>query len=186
MIGLITQNNICRTALLDLLSDLDIHEYSPAQVYEALLILDGSVPETTIPIITLGITHPAEKLHLDIPIRPDDLVHRIQSFCLMNKQRVTFENSVFLFQKDQRLLILKSTDTVYTLTEKENDLLASLALAAPGALTKEELLKSVWNYRPDVETHTVESHIYLLRQKIGPNADSLIQSTQTGYALVTD
>ena len=186
MIGLITQNNICRAALLDLLSDLDVREFSPSETYEALLILDGSVPDTTAPLITLGMTHPAEKLHLNTPIRPDDLIHRLQSICLMNKQRVTFENSSFLFQKDQRLLIFKSTDTVYTLTEKENDLLASLALAAPRALTKEELLQSVWNYRPDIETHTVESHIYLLRQKIGTNADSLIQSTQTGYALVTD
>lgn len=186
MIGLITQNNICRAALIDLLADLNIHEFSPSETYEAVLLLDGPMPDTAAPVITLGTTNPLEKLHLDTPIRPDDLMHQIQSFCLTNRQRVTFENSAFLFQKEQRLLILKATDTVYTLTEKENDLLASLAAALPGALTKEELLQSVWNYRPDIETHTVESHIYLLRQKIGKNADSLIKSTSTGYTLITD
>ena len=61
-----------------------------------------------------------------------------------------------------------------------------LADSFPKALTKEDLLVSVWNYKPEAETHTVESHIYALRQKLGNRADDLIQSTSEGYILIKE
>ena len=99
---------------------------------------------------------------------------------------VSFENTCFIFQKEKRLLIDKATDTTIPLTEKECELLAELAKVSPDALTKEELLDRVWKYKPDLETHTLESHIYGLRQKIGNHVDSLFQSTDLGYRLITD
>ena len=72
------------------------------------------------------------------------------------------------------------------MTEKESDLLFSLVQAYPKAMSKEDLLISVWNYSPDAETHTVESHIYGLRQKLGEKADALIKSTPAGYLLIPD
>ena len=84
------------------------------------------------------------------------------------------------------MLILKSNDKSILLTEKESDLLSFLVQSYPNAMTKEDLLTSVWNYRPDAETHTVESHIYGLRQKLGDKADMLFKSTSAGYLLVSD
>ena len=79
MIGLFIQNNICRQALLDILTDLPAEEYTPNRVYDALLITaeKDDLPDN-IPIITLGISHPRQNMHIPTPIRPEDLIHRIR------------------------------------------------------------------------------------------------------------
>lgn len=51
-------------------------------------------------------------------------------------------------------------------TEKECALLIALHAALPGAATRERLLRDVWAYEQDTETHTLETHIYRLRQKL--------------------
>jgi len=55
---------------------------------------------------------------------------------------------------------------VIALTEKESLLFAALWQATPEALSRDVLLKEIWSYDPDIETHTLETHIYRLRQKI--------------------
>lgn len=52
------------------------------------------------------------------------------------------------------------------LTEKECALLVALHAALPAAATREALLRDVWSYEQDTETHTLETHIYRLRQKL--------------------
>lgn len=55
------------------------------------------------------------------------------------------------------------------LTEKENEILVYLALhSQEGAVKREDLLAAVWGYGDNIETHTLETHIYRLRQKIEP------------------
>lgn len=72
------------------------------------------------------------------------------------------------------------------LTEKEALLLAALHAALPAAASREQLLKDVWAYAGDSETHTLETHIYRLRSKLAeldPAAADVI--TQDGtYRLV--
>ena len=49
------------------------------------------------------------------------------------------------------------------------------------------MLSQVWGYHSDVTTHTLETHIYRLRQKIGRLSDSqLVETTATGYRLSKD
>lgn len=55
----------------------------------------------------------------------------------------------------------------HTLTEKEALLLSQLLRAHPQACPRERLLKEVWGMQAAVETHTLETHIYRLRQKLG-------------------
>ena len=187
MIGLISQNNICRAVLMDILSPLQPEIYRPDGTYDMLIATDdsgGDLPD--IPLLTLGYTNAREQFHIATPVRPAELLHQVTNFYTTLQNQVTFENSFFLFQKNQRLLTIKSTQETFSLTEKENDLLATLADALPDTVSKEDLLKTAWRYSPDVESHTVESHIYMLRQKLGPDADSLIKSTPTGYTLATD
>jgi DNA-binding response OmpR family regulator len=71
------------------------------------------------------------------------------------------------------------------LTDKERDILAALWLAPDQALSREELLAAVWAYAEGVETHTLETHIYRLRQKIeqDPSLPSLLVNSEGTYRL---
>ena len=50
-------------------------------------------------------------------------------------------------------------------------------------LTKDYILKNIWGYSSETDTHTVETHIYRLRQKIKNhfNDESFIKYTKKGY-----
>lgn len=183
MIGLKTQNNTCREALLTILSAFPIQVWQHDTSYEAVLTTD-TVSDIPDPVISLGVHCVGEYAHIPTPIAPADLIHKIQSLLCRLQSSAGFENAVFLFQPTHRTLLLKENNTTVQLTEKESDLLSSLVRAHPNPMTRESLLESVWKYRSDTETHTVESHIYALRQKLGPRADALIKSTPAGYILV--
>ena len=167
MIGIISQNTTVLNALCDLLSDIPAEAWQPTGTYAAVLLappLPVSEEPITAPTIALGSdTQPAD-LILPTPIP-------------------LFENAIFRFDGRLRLLTCKDDNRRIPLTEKENAVLCCLAAAAPQTVSRTQLLTEVWHYRPDIETHTVESHIYALRQKIGPKADSLIQNNATGYFL---
>ena len=94
------------------------------------------------------------------------------------------KNKLSSLQLNEVLSQIKKTHQIIPLTEKENELLSHLAKNYPHTIKREDLLKSVWNYHQNTETHTVESHIYALRQKLGKEADELIQSSPIGYSLV--
>jgi len=71
------------------------------------------------------------------------------------------------------------------LTDKEVDILIHLYQSEDKELSREILLEKVWNYAKNVETHTLETHIYRLRQKIeaDPAKPTLVTTTETGYQL---
>jgi DNA-binding response OmpR family regulator len=74
------------------------------------------------------------------------------------------------------------------LTEKEVAILLYLAeavSAGKAGVPRDELLHQVWGYHPDATTHTLETHIYRLRQKIeiDPENPSLLVTKDEGYCL---
>ncbi len=73
------------------------------------------------------------------------------------------------------------------LTEKERDLIMALFLAPENSLSREDLLDQVWGYRPDLDTHTLETHIYRLRHKIeaDPTTPQIVITIPNGYRLQT-
>ena len=185
MIGLKIQNNTCRSALLHILGHLPVDVWQKGQKYEAVLTDDETIKSDD-PVITLGVSVPGAYAHIDTPIAPNHLVQKIQELLHQLQAEAVFENSVFLFRPNHRCLTVKKDGTVIQLTEKESDLLTSLMVAFPTPLSRDDLLERVWKYHPDTETHTVESHIYALRQKLGPLADALIKSTPEGYLIIFD
>lgn len=71
-----------------------------------------------------------------------------------------------------------------TLTERETALLLYLARHAPAPVSREALLRAVWHYQDGIDTHTLETHIYRLRQKITPEGgEPLLHTLDDGYAL---
>ncbi len=72
------------------------------------------------------------------------------------------------------------------LTEKETAILRFLHKAAPNTVTRDVLLRDVWGYNANVTTHTLETHIYRLRQKIeeDPVRAKLLVTDGGGYKLV--
>lgn len=74
---------------------------------------------------------------------------------------------------------------VVKLTEKEVSIIKYLYKCKDRIVTKNELLQEVWGYSPDASTHTIETHIYRLRQKVEQdNIDAqLILTEDGGYRL---
>ena len=67
------------------------------------------------------------------------------------------------------------------LTEKETSILKYLYRASGKPVSREELLTEVWGYNAGVTTHTLETHVYRLRQKIEPDpASAQILLTEAG------
>jgi DNA-binding response OmpR family regulator len=62
--------------------------------------------------------------------------------------------------------VLESKNKSIRLTEKENDILKFLYQNLKTIISREILLHEVWGYNSKVTTHTLETHIYRLRQKI--------------------
>ena len=76
------------------------------------------------------------------------------------------------------------TNDTLKLTEKEIDIIKYLYQIAPQTATKEEMLENVWEYSAEATTHTVETHIYRLRQKVEKDGGSqLIITENNGYRL---
>ncbi len=75
--------------------------------------------------------------------------------------------------------------SVRRLTEKEAAILSLLSQAGEAGVTRDDLLNAVWDYRSDVDTHTLETHIYRLRRKVekNPLAPERILTTASGYRL---
>lgn len=83
-------------------------------------------------------------------------------------------------------LLLDERDKKIRLTEKETNILKYLYRASDAVVPRDELLHEVWGYNAGVTTHTLETHIYRLRQKIEPEPSQarILVTEPGGYRLV--
>ena len=95
-----------------------------------------------------------------------------------NQSKLKINN--YLININSREMMLD--DLKLKLTEKEINTIIYLSKINK-AVSIEELEKNVWQYQPDIETHTVETHIYRLRKKISQKFkdDKFIISKKNGY-----
>ena len=105
------------------------------------------------------------------------------------RQHEQSENAVFqlgpyMFKPAQKMLVDEKERKI-RLTEKETNILKFLYRAPEGVVPRDVLLHEVWGYNAGVTTHTLETHIYRLRQKIEPDPSnaSLLVTESGGYRL---
>ena len=96
-----------------------------------------------------------------------------------------FRLGPYMFQPGSKLLTTEKGGKL-RLTEKETSILRFLYRAGQQVVTRDVLLREVWGYNAAVTTHTLETHIYRLRQKIevNPASAQLLVTDAGGYKLV--
>ena len=106
------------------------------------------------------------------------------------RQHEQSEDAVFTIGnytfKPASKLLLDEKGAKIRLTEKEASILKFLYRAGEKVVTRDVLLHEVWGYNAGVTTHTLETHIYRLRQKIekDPSNAELLVTETGGYKLV--
>ena len=125
--------------------------------------------------------------YLAKPFRLPELLARVRA------QLRTFDNSesaVFLigpyvFRPSVRLLQEPTRNRKVRLTDKECAILKFLYRAGGKPVPRRTLLNEVWGYSSAVSTHTLETHVYRLRQKIeaDPSQPRLLVTENGGYRL---
>lgn len=92
---------------------------------------------------------------------------------------------LFSLNRQRGTIRLAGSETEIKLTEKETGILSYLLENIGRTVTRKELLTAVWEYAENVETHTLETHIYRLRQKIerNPSEPLILITSENGYTL---
>jgi len=115
------------------------------------------------------------------------LLARIRAHLRQHEQTedAVFTIGRYTFRPSTKLMVDERGSKV-RLTEKETAILKYLYRAGEKPVTREVLLHEVWGYNSGVTTHTLETHIYRLRQKIerDPSAAELLVTEAGGYKLV--
>ena len=180
------------------------------QVYD-LVILDVGLPDmdgrelcrlmrkqgVKCPILMLtGHTTDSDQIHglesgandyIAKPFKLPVLLARIRAQLRQHEQSedAVFGVGPYSFRPSAKLLV-DEQDKKIRLTEKETNILKFLYRSGATVVPRDTLLHEVWGYNAGVTTHTLETHIYRLRQKIEPDpANAKILVTEPGgYRLV--
>ncbi|MCB9988049.1 MAG: winged helix-turn-helix domain-containing protein [Rhodospirillales bacterium] len=122
------------------------------------------------------------------PFRMGALLDRLAKHLRENKTVIADEvvfGSCILYPVESKIVCGKERRTI-RLTEKERDMLLRLYQQKGAVVSRQELLDDVWGYAAGLETHTLETHIYRLRQKIedDPANPMLLVTEEPGYRLM--
>ena len=120
------------------------------------------------------------KIPLNIFQFNQEIINVCKKFEFKNNSLINIKN--YILDKNER--ILKKNNISLKITEKEIDFIEILNSSSK-PLSREFILKNIWNYSTDTDTHTVETHIYRLRQKIKDKFEdsNFIKNSKKGYSL---
>ena len=120
------------------------------------------------------------------PFKFPVLLARIRAQLRQHEQseEAIFQLGPYTFRPSMKMLVGDDERKV-RLTEKETNILKFLYRASDGVVARDVLLHEVWGYNAGVTTHTLETHIYRLRQKIEPDPGNarLLVTESGGYRL---
>ena len=121
------------------------------------------------------------------PFKFPVLLARIRAQLRQHEQSedAVFQLGPYTFKPSMKMLIAED-DKKVRLTEKETNILKFLYRSSDGVVARDVLLHEVWGYNAGVTTHTLETHVYRLRQKIerDPSNAEILVTEPGGYKLV--
>jgi DNA-binding response OmpR family regulator len=121
------------------------------------------------------------------PFRFAVLLARIRSHLRQHEQSedAVFRVGPYTFKPSAKLMVSEDNKKI-RLTEKETAIIKFLYRAGVQSVSRETLLADVWGYNAAVSTHTLETHIYRLRQKIerDPTHAEILVTEGGGYRLI--
>lgn len=189
-IALISSNYLLKNALFTLLSPWFLVEKFttiPQNKKFDHVIFDEptrseieAIPHTLGQILCLckkNISYPPYVRVIHKPFKYNELLENI-----LQENILKFHIKNFVFFPTLRTLQDKNKDPVY-LTEKESEILYILCVQTTN-ISREALLKEIWDYQPDITTHTLETHIYRLRKKLKDDNSSILKTHENGYILI--
>lgn len=122
------------------------------------------------------------------PFRLNVLLARLRAQLRQHEQSedAVFGIGPYSFRPAQKLLLEEDANKKIRLTEKETSILKYLYRAGNKVISRDQLLGEVWGYNAGVTTHTLETHVYRLRQKIerDPSNAEILVTEPGGYKLV--
>jgi DNA-binding response OmpR family regulator len=122
------------------------------------------------------------------PFRLSVLLARLRAHLRQSEHSddAVFTIGPYTFRPSAKLLLDPSGRKKVRLTEKETAILKYLYRAGDQAIGRDTLLGEVWGYNAGVTTHTLETHVYRLRQKIerDPARAEILVTEPGGYRLV--
>lgn len=122
---------------------------------------------------------------LAFPVRLGAVVDQAR-YLLSGRERLaaagvgTLELGPFLLHAEESQLVHKQSGEVVRLTDKERLFLLTLYESPDRSLDRRSLLEDVWGYAKDTETHTLETHLYRLRQKLEIHGASDLIASEGG------
>ena len=122
------------------------------------------------------------------PFRIGVLMARLRAHVREHEQSeyAVFQIGPYSFRPAAKLMLDTENDKKVRLTDKETAIIKFLYLAGERVVGRDVLLGEVWGYNAGVTTHTLETHVYRLRQKIerDPSNAVLLVTEPNGYRLV--
>jgi len=122
------------------------------------------------------------------PFRIGILMARLRAHVREHEQSeyAVFQIGPYSFRPAAKLMLDNETEKKVRLTDKETAIVKFLYLAGERVVGRDVLLGEVWGYNAGVTTHTLETHVYRLRQKIerDPSNAVLLVTEPNGYRLV--
>jgi len=132
-----------------------------------IIMLTGSAEESD---IVRGLDSGAND-YIAKPFRLNELLARLraQLRSFENSEDAVFTIGPYVFRPAAKQLLEPIKNKRIRLTDKEAAILKFLYRAAGKPVARQVLLNEVWGYNAAVTTHTLETHVYRLRQKIEPD-----------------
>ncbi len=119
-----------------------------------------------------------------LPLNIEEIILNIKALITSTEYNKNSSIKIKDYIVDKNERVLKNGNLSITITEREIQLI-ELLFNETKPLSKNMILKKVWKYADDADTHTIETHIYRLRKKILSTFkdDSFIVNSKDGYSI---